>query len=92
MPSIRHNHAKRRRMPRRGKVARLPQAVRLEIVSRLVNGYSHRAVIRWLNKLPSVRAALKREQSGNSIFTITPNNLSLWIQSHPPEAAGISFR
>ena len=64
-----------RHLCRRGKIARLPHAVRGELNLRLHDGESGRGLVLWLNELPEVKAALKREFDG---IAITEQNLSDW--------------
>jgi hypothetical protein len=64
-----------RRLCRHGKIARLPHAVREELNQRLLDGESGRSLILWLNGLPQVKAALKREFGGCAINEV---NLSDW--------------
>ncbi len=60
---------------RTGKIARLPKSVRDELNRRLLDGQSGRLLVEWLNSLPEVQAALKREFDGRDIL---PQNLSEW--------------
>lgn len=83
--------ARRNRGMRRGKVAHLPQAIRAEIVARIVDGHSQKTVLKWLNAKASVKAALRREKSGRANCEISSRNLSLWLHSNPPEAAGLNL-
>jgi hypothetical protein len=76
-----------RRRSARGKVAHLPLAIRKEIARRLTDGHSQKSVVKWLNAQPSVKAALKREQSGRALPRISQNNLSAWLQTVPGHAA-----
>jgi hypothetical protein len=66
-----------RRACRRGKIARLPHAVREELNQRLLDGESGNGLIQWLNELSEARAALQREFGGGDI---NEQNLSEWRQ------------
>jgi len=66
---------KRRRLCRNGKIARLPHDVREELNRRLQDGESGKGLVRWLNQLPEVKAALQREFGG---CAINEQNLSEW--------------
>lgn len=79
---------------RRGKIARLPRAIRTELNRRLDEGDPQKDLVVWLNSLPAVREALQRHFRGKPI---TPQNLSEWklggyrdwrAQSEIQEAAG----
>lgn len=73
---------------RHGKMARLPRAIRLEIGRRLLDGYSHKAILKWLNADASVAAAIEREMQANWTPKITADNLCGWINSDPIELRG----
>ena len=60
---------------RRGKVARLPVAVREEVNRRLQNGVPGHELVGWLNGLPEVKAVLESEFGG---VPISEKNLSGW--------------
>jgi len=60
---------------RRGKIARLPQAVREELNRRLQDGEKGEALLAWLNGHPEVKPVLQEHFGGH---LMTPNNLSEW--------------
>ncbi len=60
---------------RKGKIARLPFGLRNEINARLRNGESGPRLLKWLNSLPEVRAALDAEFGGEAVKS---QNLSDW--------------
>jgi hypothetical protein len=60
---------------RTGKIARLPRNVREELNQRLLDGDSGPALIKWLNKLPKVKATMLRHFAGRAI---TEQNLAEW--------------
>jgi hypothetical protein len=62
---------------RNGKIARLPHGVREQLNQRLRDGESGRSLVKWLNDLPEVKAALQREFDGCAIME---QNLSEWRQ------------
>ncbi|MEI7820450.1 MAG: hypothetical protein WCK55_05975 [Verrucomicrobiota bacterium] len=62
---------------RRGKIARLPHAVREQLNRRLHDGAQGKALVKWLNRLPEVHIALAREFAGRPI---REQNLSEWKQ------------
>ncbi len=62
-------------MARTGKIARLPQAIRLQLNQRLRDGQLGPQILPWLNALPEVRAILEAE-FGNK--DINAQNLSDW--------------
>jgi len=62
-------------MARRGKIARLPKAVRDELNTRLQNGEMGSALIEWLNGLPEVKEVLKAQFEGRPV---NDQNLSDW--------------
>jgi hypothetical protein len=62
-------------MSRRGKIACLPEAVRLEVNRRLADAQTGRAIAEWLNDLPEVLAVLK-ERFNNE--PVNESNLSEW--------------
>ena len=62
-------------MTRRGKIARLPFALRQMLNKRLDNGDKGETLLAWLNGLPEVQAILKQEFRG---APINHANLSAW--------------
>ncbi len=62
-------------MTRKGKIARLPYAIRDELNARLHNGEAGAKLVPWLNELPEVRAVTAREFEGRPV---TEQNLSEW--------------
>jgi hypothetical protein len=62
---------------RRGKIARLPAALRRLLNQRLENGEAAKPLIHWLHSLPEVQAVLAAQFEGQPI---TPNNLTRWKQ------------
>jgi hypothetical protein len=62
-------------MTRKGKIARLPQAIREQINRRLQNGGEGKQIAEWLNALPDVIAVLSAEFDGQPISEV---NLSNW--------------
>lgn len=60
---------------RRGKIARLPLALRDQVNQRLLNGETARQILPWLNALPEVSALLAGEFDGDPI---NDANLSAW--------------
>jgi len=60
---------------RRGKVARLPRAIREALNQRLRDGLPASEVLPWLNALPEVRAVLHTRFHGKPIAA---DNLSWW--------------
>ena len=60
---------------RRGKVARLPVAVREEVNRRLQNGVPGQELVAWLNGLPEVKALLESQFGG---VPVSEKNLSGW--------------
>ena len=60
---------------RRGKLARLPVAVREEVNRRLQNGVPGHELVGWLNGLPEVKAVLRSHFGG---VPISEKNLSGW--------------
>jgi hypothetical protein len=61
--------------PGRGKIARLPLALREQVNTRLLNGQNARHILPWLNALPEVQALLEAEFGGESV---NDQNLSAW--------------
>jgi hypothetical protein len=62
---------------RRGKIARLPRAVREQLNIRLDDGQEAAEILPWLNDLPEVRQILTQHFNGTPI---SPQNLSAWRQ------------
>lgn len=62
-------------MSRKGKIARLPSAVREELNRRLLEGQSGAKILPWLNGLPEVSAVLEEDFEG---LRVTDQNLSEW--------------
>lgn len=62
-------------MTRKGKIARLPRAVRDELNRRLDNGEPGVRLVVWLNGLPEVQRVLKDEFAGREI---NDQNLTEW--------------
>ena len=62
---------------RRGKIARLPAAIRRQLNERLEDGEPAKPLILWLHSLPEVQAVLAAQFAGQPI---TPNNLTRWKQ------------
>jgi len=60
-----------------GKIARLPREVRHELCRRLDNGEPGVKLVKWLNRLRDVKAALREQFDGRPI---TEQNLSEWKQ------------
>jgi hypothetical protein len=60
---------------RKGKIARLPAAVREEVCRRLHDGEPGSKILAWLNALPEVQTVLD-EHFGEE--PVTPQNLSEW--------------
>jgi len=59
----------------KGKIGRLPEALREEVNSRLRNGETGRALAGWLNSLPEVQAVLAAEFGGKPV---REQNVSEW--------------
>src|SRR5580700_10403956 len=66
---------KRSGRARRGKIARLPHAIREEINQRLLDGLPGVEILAWLNALPEVRDVLAKYFNGSPI---SEDNLSQW--------------
>src|SRR5271154_3929051 len=62
-------------MTRKGKIARLPLAIRQQLNQRLQDGQQARLLVAWLNALPEVQAVLSAEFNGKPIAAC---NLSRW--------------
>src|SRR5689334_18390557 len=60
-------------MTRKGKIARLPRAVRDELNRRLQDGEPGTQLVAWLNELPQVKQVLEVQFDGRPI---TESNLS----------------
>jgi hypothetical protein len=60
---------------RTGKIARLPEEVRLELNHRMADGAKGPELLPWLNHLPDVRAVLTRHFGGR---LINHQNLTAW--------------
>jgi hypothetical protein len=60
---------------RKGKIARLPLAIRQELDQRLQNGEQGRKLVEWLNGLPEVQAVMAAEFHGSPI---REQSLSEW--------------
>jgi hypothetical protein len=60
---------------RKGKIARLPLAVRLELNRRMRDGKKYPALCAWLNALPEAERALSADFAQ---WRVTPGNLSEW--------------
>ena len=60
---------------RTGKIARLPDSIRQQLNSRLLDAESGPALLDWLNSLPEVQTVLAAEFEGRAI---NPTNLSEW--------------
>lgn len=62
-------------MARKGKIARLPLAIREEVNRRLLEGQTAAKILPWLNELPEVKAVLEEDFEG---LRVRDNNLSEW--------------
>jgi len=62
---------------RKGKIARLPHAIRHELNSRLRDGEPGSMILDWLNDLPEVKAVLDAQFAGEPV---KPQNLTDWRQ------------
>ena len=60
---------------RTGKIARLPRWIRNRLNQRLDNGEEGKKLVRWLNRLPEVRAVMAESFAGKPV---TEQNLSDW--------------
>ncbi|MBU4459720.1 MAG: hypothetical protein KJ579_04060 [Verrucomicrobia bacterium] len=60
---------------RKGKIARLPLSIRLELNRRMRDGQKYPTLCRWLNGLPEAEGALSRDFAQ---WAVTPQNLSEW--------------
>lgn len=64
-------------MARRGKIAHLPHALRVQVNQKILDGVPARETIAWLNGLPEVRAVLKEYFRG---APIDDDNFSQWVK------------
>jgi hypothetical protein len=62
---------------RKGKIARLPHAIRQELNTRLRDGIPGTDILQWVNELPEARAILADQFGGEPI---KPQNLTDWRQ------------
>lgn len=62
-------------MSRKGKIARLPLAIREELNRRLLEGQSGGKILPWLNALPETKAVLEEDFEG---LIVRDQNLSEW--------------
>lgn len=62
-------------MARKGKIARLPLAIREELNRRLLEGQSAGKILPWLNALPETKAVLEEDFEG---LLVRDQNLSEW--------------
>lgn len=62
-------------MSRKGKIARLPSAIREEVNRRLLDGQTGSKILPWLNDLPEVKAVLQEDFEG---LLVSDQNLSEW--------------
>ena len=62
-------------MTRKGKIARLPRAIRDELNRRLDDGEQGVRLVEWLNGLPEVKKVLESDFEGRAI---TEDNLAEW--------------
>ena len=62
-------------MSRKGKIARLPVAIRDELNRRLLDGQSGGKILPWLNALPETKAVLDEDFDG---LPVRDQNLSEW--------------
>jgi hypothetical protein len=60
---------------RKGKIARLPLAVRTELNQRLRDGEKGAGLLRWLNGLPEVKQAMREHFAGAELHKV---NLARW--------------
>lgn len=66
---------RRKGTTRIGKIARLPYGVRVGVNRRLLNGYTGREIVVWLNSLPAVKRRMKQCYNGASVNN---QNVSRW--------------
>ena len=64
-------------MTRKGKIARLPQAVREQLNERLAEGEPGNQLVEWLNSLPEVKKVLAAEFAREPVNKV---NLTRWKQ------------
>ena len=64
-------------MARRGKIARLPNALRDAVNQRILDGVPAQATIAWLNEKPEVKAILDEYFAGEPI---NDENFSQWVK------------
>ena len=64
-------------MPRTGKIARLPEALREELNRRLYHGIPGRVLLAWLNDHPDVQNVLRHSFDGRPL---NAPNLTHWKQ------------
>ncbi len=60
---------------RKGKIARLPLSIRLEVNRRMRDGQKYPTLCRWLNASPEAERALSKDFAQ---WAVTPQNLSEW--------------
>src|SRR5215469_12393802 len=58
-----------------GKIARLPNDIRTEINSRILNGKSYPEILAWLNELQPVKEILAAQFDG---VPVSPTNMTNW--------------
>ena len=71
------NHPEPALSQRRGKIARLPRAIRDQLNTRLDDGQEADDILPWLNSLPDVQEIIARRFDG---VCVSPQNLSAWRQ------------
>lgn len=76
-------------MSAKGKISRLPFAVRMSLHERKREGATDVELLEWLNALPEVAAALKGKRFGGKAHTVKINdsNLSDYFRADGPYAA-----
>jgi hypothetical protein len=62
---------------RKGKIARLPKALRDEVCQRMEDGATYGSILTWLNELPEVKAMLEAQFKGDGV---NEQNLTNWRQ------------
>lgn len=65
---------------RRGKIARLPLAIREELNRRLLENEPASRICAWVNKLPETKALIATFNDGNPAAPIDDRNISDWRQ------------
>jgi hypothetical protein len=60
---------------RKGKIARLPLPLRLEVNRRIRDGQTGSVICRWLNELPAAQTVMEQSFAGEPV---KPQNLSEW--------------